>query len=83
MVKAQWQSVSLTYTRADGWTGTSDIDEITDVVVARLNDATPRAAYGYLPEVTNAMAILTEALGPNGWEILSHDIEPIDPGVVY
>lgn len=83
MVNVLFGERALTYGRNVGWTAVDETDDTSDVVIERLTAATQRVELGYMPEVTNARLILTEALGPTGWEIISYDPEPIDPDVVY
>lgn len=83
MVNVLFGERALTYGRNAGWALVDADDDTGKAAIERLTAATQRVEYGYLSEYANAIAILTDALGPVGWEITSYDVEPIDPGVVY
>lgn len=76
-VRVRYYGVELIYTRASRWSGNDAL------IVECLNATRPHPIAPYAPNVTVAELELLAEFGPEGWEIISYDDEPIDPNVVY
>lgn len=76
MVTVNYDGEELTYQKGV-WSGDDPS------IVHLLNTVTASVAASYLSDEANARRVLEQAIGAAGWEIISADPEPPDPGVVY